>query len=178
MPSSGVTSAMLADTLKQLMVKEPFERISVNEIVECCGLNRNSFYYHFKDKYDLVNWVYKTEFIDKAALADYNSNWKLLNAIFEYLYQNRIFYANAISVKGQNSFSDYFKDVTGELLAPYHTKLDKDDKTEAFCTSVLFDAMLTIILRWLEDGAQIPPEKFLESIISVAKVVADSLKDT
>ena len=42
--------------MKKLMKEKPFAKISVIDICEGCGMNRKSFYYHFKDKYDLVNW--------------------------------------------------------------------------------------------------------------------------
>lgn len=44
--------------MKKLMEKKPFSKISVGDICEDCGMNRKSFYYHFRDKYDLVNWIF------------------------------------------------------------------------------------------------------------------------
>ena len=46
------------EALKGLMAEMPFEKINVSQICERCGMNRKSFYYHFKDKYDLVNWIF------------------------------------------------------------------------------------------------------------------------
>jgi len=61
---SNITKRALAASLKELLLEEPFDKISVAQICERCDMNRKSFYYHFKDKYDLVNWIYDTEFID------------------------------------------------------------------------------------------------------------------
>ena len=58
MADSNITKRALAAALKELMEQKPFSKINVAEICEKCGMNRKSFYYHFKDKYDLVNWIF------------------------------------------------------------------------------------------------------------------------
>ena len=62
---SSITKKALADALKQLMAEKPLQKISVGDICERCNMNRRSFYYHFRDKYDLVNWVFYTEFAEQ-----------------------------------------------------------------------------------------------------------------
>ena len=59
MADSNVTKRALATAMKQLMAKEPFSKISVGDICQVCQMNRKSFYYHFRDKYDLVNWHFE-----------------------------------------------------------------------------------------------------------------------
>ena len=61
---SNITKRALASSLKSLMETKPFSKISVADICASCDMNRKSFYYHFKDKYDLVEWIFNTEFID------------------------------------------------------------------------------------------------------------------
>ena len=56
MPRSNQTKRLLAQSLQEIMVTTPLEKISVNDIVDHAGVGRNTFYYHFEDKYDLVNW--------------------------------------------------------------------------------------------------------------------------
>ena len=62
MADSNITKRALAAALKELMEQKPFSKINVAEICEKCGMNRKSFYYHFKDKYDLVNWIFDMDF--------------------------------------------------------------------------------------------------------------------
>ena len=57
--------------LRELMMELFFEKINVAQICERCNMNRKSFYYHFKDKYDRVNWIFDTEFI---ALLPFNAS--------------------------------------------------------------------------------------------------------
>ncbi|NLJ79677.1 MAG: TetR family transcriptional regulator [Firmicutes bacterium] len=44
-------------------VKNPLEKISIEEITRPCHLSRKSFYYHFQDKYDLLCWIHHNEFV-------------------------------------------------------------------------------------------------------------------
>ena len=60
MPRSNQTKHLLAESLQELMVTTPLEKISVNDIVDHAGVGRNTFYYHFEDKYDLVNWYFQS----------------------------------------------------------------------------------------------------------------------
>lgn len=53
---SQVTKRALEASLKNLLLKKPLSKITINDITEDCGINRMTFYYHFKDIYDLVEW--------------------------------------------------------------------------------------------------------------------------
>ena len=53
---SEVTKRALEQSLKNLLSKKPITKITINDIAEDCGINRMTFYYHFKDIYDLVEW--------------------------------------------------------------------------------------------------------------------------
>ena len=48
------TKKKLASALKQAMKKKPFGKITVSELIKTCGINRNTFYYHFEDIYALL----------------------------------------------------------------------------------------------------------------------------
>ena len=56
MEASEKSKYKFADALKRLMAHTPLDKITVKEIVEECGLTRQTFYRNFLDKYDLVNW--------------------------------------------------------------------------------------------------------------------------
>ena len=55
------TKKALADALKKMMVIKPIDRITVNDLVETCGVSRQTFYYHFDDVYDLLEWVFEVD---------------------------------------------------------------------------------------------------------------------
>ena len=75
MADSNSTKSALADAMKKLMVRKSFAKISISDLCEECGLNRKSFYYHFKDKYDLVNWIFYVDFLTNMGGKNFGMCW-------------------------------------------------------------------------------------------------------
>lgn len=55
------TKRALADAMKARLEKTKLENITIRDITGDCGLNRQTFYYHFKDIYDLTEWIFEDE---------------------------------------------------------------------------------------------------------------------
>lgn len=157
---SNITKRALAAALKELMQTKPFSKISVSDICEACDMNRKSFYYHFKDKYDLVNWIYYTECVTALKEKDYRTGWDLLEDLCAYFYENRSFYRKTLYVDGQNSFSEYFRDIIITVISSDMDKLFDRDEVFLFCVDFYTDAFLCAIKRWLLDRDCIPAKEF------------------
>lgn len=71
--SKLTTKKAIALALKEVMKTKPLSKITVNEIAEECSINRQTFYYHFQDIQDLVEWICLTEADD--AIED-NKNYE------------------------------------------------------------------------------------------------------
>ena len=69
------TERVIAAAMKQLMQQKHLEDISVGEIIAESKISRNTFYYHFRDKYDLVNWIFRSE-VPFAADTLSEGNWQ------------------------------------------------------------------------------------------------------
>lgn len=64
MANSNITKKALASSLKELVRDRSIEKITVADISEHCGVNRQTFYYHFDNKYELVNWVVENDLFE------------------------------------------------------------------------------------------------------------------
>lgn len=87
--NSQNTKKMLAETLLSLLEKKPISKITVSEIVNLCDINRKTFYYHFTDVYDLLEWHLNEE-MQKALnaidpLDDFNTS---ISFAMDYMDQN------------------------------------------------------------------------------------------
>ena len=58
---------MMANALRACMQETSIDRISIKAITDACGLNRQTFYYHFRDIYDLVKWMYVSDINEAIA---------------------------------------------------------------------------------------------------------------
>ena len=75
MANSNITKKALAQSLKELGSTKILDKITVADITNHCGVNRQTFYYHFNDKYELLNWIY-TEDLFKPLTKDLDFfNW-------------------------------------------------------------------------------------------------------
>ena len=168
MADSNITKRALAAALRELMEEMPFDKIQIAQICERCDMNRKSFYYHFKDKYDLVNWIFDTEFISFSRdIANYlpsDDRWELIERACEHLYADRAFYRKALLIKGQNSLSDHLREYLFPLIKIRITQLLNDDAASEFTINFFTDAILCAIERWLLDKQCMPPEEFVSKI--------------
>lgn len=179
MADSNITKRALANSLKGLMMEQPFEKINVTQICERCDMNRKSFYYHFKDKYDLVNWIFDTEFItlfkNENLGTNYQERWVLIEKICQYFYQNHSFYRKALQIKGQNSFSDHFREYIRPFLANRISGIFSQEQPDDFTLDFFTDAVLCAMERWLQTKECMPPEQFVEKIKRLTEESARSI---
>lgn len=163
MADSNITKKALASALKELMEEYSFEKISIASICERCGMNRKSFYYHFKDKYDLVNWIFDTEFI-ALMMNRLDDRWGSFEMICEYFYENRNFYRKALRITGQNSFSEHLREFARPLFRNRIESILKEKTIPQICIDFLTDGFVCSIERWLLDKDCIPPEQFVSAV--------------
>ena len=183
MADSGITKKALAEALKQLMEEIPFGKISVADICEKCDMNRKSFYYHFKDKYDLLNWIVDTELLAMTLknTARVNS-WEKIYALFVYLYENQSFVRKALAVEGQNSPVEHFRMLMEPMVAARMKDIFGDDTDQEFRVNFFCDAFRCTIERWIMSPNCVPPDVFLaqvkDTVRSGAQAVARSFEES
>ena len=148
---ANFTKQAIKAAFLELLDEKPLNKISVRDIVERCGINRNSFYYHFQDKYDLVNWIFYVGFIGEMDLNSYTTGWDWLRDICGYFYRERDFYRCALKIEGQNSFKGYLIETVWPIADFFMQDIFPEGDEEFFITFVI-DALLTSIIRWLSGG--------------------------
>ena len=114
---SQVTKRALEQSLKNLLLKKPLTKITVSDIADDCGINRMTFYYHFKDIYDLVEWSCLED--AKRALDEkktYDTWQQGLLQIFEAVQQNKPFILNVYRCVHREQVEKYLQPLVDELL--------------------------------------------------------------
>ncbi len=177
MADSSITKRALAAAMKQLMVRTPFSKISVGDICEQCEMSRKSFYYHFKDKYDLVNWIFYTEVVVPLSEQKHSGILDVLQEICQHLYDERDFYRRAFQISGQNSFPEYFREMMEPLLIKTAEVLFADSEDREFYLVFFAGSFITAIERWIQNPDCVPAQAFIQKarncfICAAEKLVA------
>ena len=116
MSNNSITKEALATALKKLLEQQPLSKISVKHITDYCNISRNTFYYHFKDKYELINWMFYTDMLENVN--SFNDPSKLTESfvkVCKALYAERKFYFACFQYVGQNSLFESLYEIYYEL---------------------------------------------------------------
>lgn len=99
------TEHRLAEALKTMMSEVSLDSISVTTLAKKCKVNRQTFYYHFHDIYDLLTLVFLNEEI--PGLNDIKTVKELVKQIFEYHTKNKGFVEATINSAGKELFQEF-----------------------------------------------------------------------
>ena len=89
------TKESLGNALKKMLTIKPIDKITVKDLVEECGVNRQTFYYHFDDVYDLLEWVFEEDANRTLPQEILYENWREnVLTFFHYLYNNKLLSAD------------------------------------------------------------------------------------
>lgn len=166
MSSSNITKLALANSLKQLMRSIPLHKISIRNVAENCGLNRQTFYYHFKDIYELIDWIYKTEAVESIAeYRGYDTWTEGLYRVFMYIKENREFCLNTLNSMSRTPLDNYLYDVTHNLLLDVINEIsegmDVDEERKEFVVNFYSLAFIGILVQWMTKGLKEDPRKIV-----------------
>ena len=113
-----LTSELIAESLKELTQTMPFEKITIRMITERAGVIRPTFYYHFQDKYETLEWIVRRQLLDGISMLLGKGMFdESLKLFFIRLGEEREFYRRAFAISGQNSFFDILTNEVESLLS-------------------------------------------------------------
>ena len=171
MSTSEFTKLMIAQATRRLLEEQSFEALSVADIAKACNVSRNTIYYHFRDKYDIVNWIFYSEIMPIVDRYKNLDNWdEGLLELCRYLQAHKKFYLKVLHVQGQNSFS--------ECLMEFGIALVKNLLMSANADVLLSENQLEVIANFYAHGLIGVLENWANSgMESDPKPVVTMLKD-
>lgn len=157
------TKKALAEALKTALQSRPLEKITVKELVETCQINRQTFYYHFQDIFDLLGWIYRSEAIEAIRYKKSYGTWQQgLLQILEYIEENRSLCINTCRSLAREHLERFLNETLTDLLGPVVEEIAADtsisDEQKNFIIAFYSYAFTGTLLDWLKNGLKTPPE--------------------
>lgn len=169
---SQVTKRALAQSLKNLLLKKPLNKITINDIAEDCGINRMTFYYHFQDIYDLIEWTCLED--AKKALENKKTHDTWQQGFLQILYaarENKPFIVNVYNCVDKAQVEQYLNPLTDDLILGVieEESADKNvrDEDKQFIAQVYSYCFVGIMLDWIKADMKEEPEKLVEKLALV-----------
>ncbi len=171
------TEERLADALKKLMSTVALDDISVMKLSKMCGINRQSFYYHFRNTYDLLTWVFLNEKIPN--LDEEQDYSQALVHVFDYVEDNYNLIQNTAQSAGKDLLMEFFFNTFYNIELKHIDALDHDHAIEVeerkFLASFFGSGYANIIMMWLrnpidEDSSVVidRAQKYFSHLLEVA----------
>ena len=160
------TEQLLAEALRKQMAVTPLDQISVKYLSEVCSINRQTFYYHFRDIYDLLTWVFLNEQIKGLNEA---TNWNdALEAIFSYLFNQRQFVMSTMASAGRDLVTEFLHSGIYRFHLSQITSLESAHpitSTERRHLATFFTAgIVNILTDWIIADMKEPPADIINRI--------------
>ena len=163
------TKKLIYDVFIDLLNKKPLDKITVTEISEICDINRNTFYYHYQDIYEIISEIFQTEL--KKAIDEYNDTLEWEESFLiaaEFALKNRKAIYNIYNSMSREALEKYIYDVAGNTMERYVYKKSKEYSAsigDIKLISTFYQCALTeMVLRWVAGGMKETPEIVIKRI--------------
>lgn len=182
---SEITKQKIAGALKELMETTNFEKITVSDITDRCGIHRQTFYYHFQDRYELLDWLLYNELLEPLTNGFTLDNMyeKFYNT-FQTMSESKKFYQSALKINA-NDLSGYISRISTQQFSEViknvgiRNGLQSDPSEELILSEFFGYGISGIVLNWAHRGMKETPAemtKKLESIVNVVKRLVENRK--
>ncbi len=171
---SQVTKRALEQSLKNLLLKKPLTKITINDIAEDCGINRMTFYYHFKDIYDLVEWSCLED--ARRALEEKKTceTWQQgFLQIFEAVQENKPFVLNVYRCVHREQVEKYLQPLVDRLLLDVIEEKSGGmmirDEDKQFIAQIYGYVFIGLMLDWIKDDMREDPQQIVDRLARMLK---------
>lgn len=161
--SKLTTKRAIGYAFKDLLKEKSFNKITITDIANNCAINRQTFYYHFQDIQDLVEWLCIDEVDNILNKNDECEKWedKFL-MIFKVVLKEKevvenIYHSVSVEVLRTNLYRLVYPIIYSEIVEESKGKnLREEDKK--FITDFYKYAFVSIVLDWIDKGMIENPE--------------------
>lgn len=161
------TKYLFASAIQELIITKDLRAIRIKDLCDSCGADRQTFYYHFHDKYELVAWIYLKDLEqsvrDNNGIYDQNQ----LACLLHRLNRQRSFYRKVFSDQTQNALAAYiyqYNVKNTEYLLKKRLNTDTLSRELQFAVQFHASAWVNCMIRWILEPSDLTADE-LASLI-------------
>lgn len=172
------TYILLKNALFELMAKKSFEEIKVNDICNLAMVHRTTFYSHFSDKYELLEYCIKDveeELTQKISSSKYSNSREfytnLIMNLLQYISENRKFFKCILKKNSDNGITNIFMNTCISYITTMLEKEENMDISHEIPIPIMAQfysgAVISTLAFWLKKDSKLTEEELCDYIISL-----------
>ncbi|BCK01566.1 TetR/AcrR family transcriptional regulator [Anaerocolumna chitinilytica] len=166
---SQITKHALEDSLKNLLLRKPLSKITISDIAKDCGINRMTFYYHFKDIYDLIEWICTEETARAINGKKTYETWQQgFLQTFQMVLENKPFISNVYHSISREKIEDYFYAITYDLLIGVVEEkaagMKVSEESKKFIANFYNFAFVGLLMDWIKKDMREDPQLIIDQL--------------
>lgn len=175
------TKNKLANSLIELLKTNNIDNLTISDIVEKCGVNRQTFYYHFKDMNDFLRWTFDTRIFTHSPNVNLDNWTEFMDSIIENVRENERFVYEAFHSKHRGSLEQHlyeyiYKFVYNVVDKSHHNSLNASEKD--FYSRFYAYSLGGFILSWIIHNLKDDPSEFIKQVNKyVVSKIENSISD-
>ena len=176
---SQITKRALEQSLKNLLLKKPLTKITINDITDDCGINRMTFYYHFKDIYDLVEWSCMEDARKALENKKTHDTWQQgFLQIFEAVRENKPFVMNVYHCVRKEQVEKYLNPLADNLILGVVEEESRGisvrEEDKAFISRVYSYIFVGLMMDWIKEDMREDPQQIVSRL---SKLIQGSISE-
>lgn len=165
----NTTKLALEAALKKELLTKPLDKITINELAEDCGISRMAFYYHFKDIYDLVDWILVEDATKVLEGRRSFETWsEAYLDILQQVQENKTLVLNVYRSVGREQVEQYLYKLLDPMLKDFAARECKDitvqDADKQFVIDFYKYALVGMTLEWVRRDMKTEPAVMVDRL--------------
>ena len=165
----NATKYALEASLKKFLLKKPVDKITISDLTNDCGISRMSFYYHFKDIYDLVEWACFEDAAQALQGKKTHDTWQEgLMQIFEAVMENKPFILNVYHALSRDQIESYLFHLTYNLIEGVveekSTGMNVTKEQKQFVADFYKYSFVGLMLDWIKGDMKGDPQVMVQKL--------------
>ena len=173
---SAFTKKAIIASFTKLLKDRPFDKITITDITEDCGIARMTFYYHFQDIYDLVDYVIEEKLLASVNKSFTYETWQQdYTAVFEAALKEKSFFAKIFSSIDLRRIEFYLSDIAREYIykiideQAQRMRLSPSAENRQMLCDIYCYCVVGLLLNWISTGMKEEPHGYVTRFYNIMR---------